>query len=198
MDAKLFDNYIKISMFPGRVEPELQIRSMVFPQPIRVTPDFDGAWEWLEPDKFFDDLTMAAEIKGLGPYRKGVRLWAAEWWRIGAWDEDSYRIAVDYSGRDWVKTWLDVEDDDIFEFLWSESSDEAQRAFGGRDDYEWEPGHSPCRWRAPETMPEFVCRSRYVVENVSIEYPRLIHGDYRGGNRFEDIGWQFVVDVKRV
>lgn len=103
------------------------------------------------------------------PYRPGEFCYVREVWRIGAWDESESQIAIDYKDGP-RKKWLFVEDEELFERLWIESTDDAEKAgikLNEDDRYEWEPGQSPCRWRSPVTMPQWA--SRRHVRIVSCE-----------------------------
>ena len=101
-------------------------------------------------------------------YRPGEVVYVKEPWRIGAWLEDEARIAVDY--KDFIrKEWLDVQDGILFERLWKESTDDAEKVYGRQEGYIWKPGESPCRWRSPVSMPAFVSRLHLRIVSVRPE-----------------------------
>lgn len=103
------------------------------------------------------------------PFLPGEECYVREAWRVGAWNEENYQIAIDYKDGP-RKKWLFVEDEELFERLWIESTDDAEKAgikLNEDDRYEWEPGQSPCRWRSPVTMPQWA--SRRHVRIVSCE-----------------------------
>lgn len=97
------------------------------------------------------------------------RRWVKETWRIGAWCESDGCVAIDYISDGYSrKQWIDVPDDDVFNRLWIESTDDAARVFGPRDRYKWKPGESPCRVRSASTMPQWASRFTVQVDRVEV------------------------------
>ncbi|GAB6276276.1 MAG: hypothetical protein SAMD01599839_08160 [Rectinema sp.] len=98
-----------------------------------------------------------------------------EGWRIGAWDEDTGRVAIDYKADGYCRQeWLEIKNDDngeVFNRLWIQSTDDARKALGVQEEYLWNPGESPCRWRSPLFMPRWA--ARILLEVVSVRVERL-------------------------
>ena len=110
--------------------------------------------------KDIGSLTLLVPTKP--PYAPGDELWIAEPWRVGAWDCNNARIAVDYRADGFSDpTWCNVADEP-FERLWVESTDDARTAGFGLDadgNYHWKHGESPCRRRPSTHMPQWAARS---------------------------------------
>ena len=105
----------------------------------------------------------------------GDRLWVRESWRIGAWDEDSGCVAIDYMAdgycrKEWIKPTNDPRGE-IFARLWLQSANDARKVYGELDQYDWQAGESPCRWRPSIHMPRWA--SRILLEIVSVRVERL-------------------------
>lgn len=147
-----------------------QTRRVIKPQPIEhkgvcecgpaIAGSMHALIEWLISNKC--------------PYGKpGDRLWVRETWRIGAWNENTGEVYIDYCDGP-RKAWLEIPDGEAFERLWVQSSDDAERAGIKPDEngrYTWEPGRSPCRWRPSIHMPRWA--SRITLEVVSVRVERL-------------------------
>ena len=103
-------------------------------------------------------------------YHPGDRLWVRENWRVGAWSEDRCAIAVDYKADSFSRQeWIVLPDEDQFERLWLQSTDDAIAAGRRADEdgkYHWDPGCSPCRWRSSRFMPKVLARIRLEVLNA--------------------------------
>ncbi|MDD5338210.1 MAG: hypothetical protein PHG35_02195 [Dehalococcoidales bacterium] len=107
-------------------------------------------------------------------YQVGETVYAKEAWRIGAWDEDSARVCIDYELDNFCrKEWLDWPGDyDDFNRIWIECSDDAQKAGFKTDEYDkyhWKPGESPCRWRSPLHLRAIHARTFFEVTDVRPE-----------------------------
>ena len=102
-------------------------------------------------------------------------LWVKEAWRVGAWNEDTGQIAVDYRADGYLRReWLQVETDEQFQRLWEQSSLDAEAA-GMQCDadgkYDWEPGLDVTRWRSPLFMPK--CATRIWLRIADVRAVRL-------------------------
>ena len=144
-------------------------------------------WAKGAPDVF--DWANARVGQGSGPYLElhtdesehrispraavGDRFWVKENWRVGAWDEDNGKIAVDYRADNYSDpTWRQCNDPERFERIWIKSSEEAQEAGVYPDvdgQYSWQPGNSPCRWRSSLLMPRFASRILREIVGIRIE-----------------------------
>lgn len=108
------------------------------------------------------------------PYGKpGDILWVRETWRIGAWDENTGSIAVDYKVGNYArKEWIRIKDSERFEKYWIESTDDAGNAGLKLDkigEYHWKPGEAPTRWRPSIFMPREAARIFLKVKNIRVE-----------------------------
>ncbi len=143
-----------------------QTRRVIIPQPIWVRP----------PNTPFK--THDADPRGIikCPYGvPGDRLWVRETWRVGAWNEDTGEICVDYRADGFVrKEFLKVPDPEQFTRLWIQSSDDARKAGITCDadgKYHWKPGEAPTRWRSPRFM--YRCTSRIILEVTKVRVERI-------------------------
>ncbi len=108
------------------------------------------------------------------PYGQvGDRLWVRETWRVGAWDENGGRICVDYKADNYARQeWLTVPDNEMFQRLWIQTSEDAEKAgvkYDSDGKYHWKPDDSPARWRSPIHMPRWACRLTLKVTSVRVE-----------------------------
>jgi len=96
------------------------------------------------------------------PYgQPGDHLWFRETWRVGGWNADDQSITVDYRADNYARPeLLYVEDEEQFERLWEQSSEDAAKAGLVPDDegYHWKPGQAPTRWRPNIYMPRWASR----------------------------------------
>lgn len=102
------------------------------------------------------------------------RLWVKETWRVGAWNHDLTSIAVDYKADGCCrKEWLLCPDEEQFERLWMQSTDDAAASGLMVDEdsgeYHWRAGESPCRWRPSMFMPRWASRLNLTVKAVRVE-----------------------------
>lgn len=108
----------------------------------------------------------------------GDELYIKEVWRVGAWDEDTGIIWIDYkadnySRQDGVVVPSLYSTGKEFQRLWEQSCEDAEAA-GVKPDadgqHHWEMGNSPCRWRSPMFMPQWAARRYFVLTRVWQEH----------------------------
>jgi hypothetical protein len=117
----------------------------------------------------------------------GDLLFVRERWKVQSWNENEGLIKVAYKSDGGVsQEWIEVKDEDTFNSLWIESSDDAEEAGvkpNGEGRYHWSSGISPCRWRSALTMPVSFCR---LVLRVSKSYGFFIRDAAGSEDLFED------------
>lgn len=140
-------------------------------------PSADGSTHKLWWRDLYERLIGAVPACPYG--QPGDRLWVRETWRIGAWREDGGRLAFDYraSPEITITPWVTIPDDDDGEkfcLYWSGVCDELRQkcVYADSDDqYRWEQGKAPLRWRPSIYMPRWA--SRITLEIVSVRVERL-------------------------
>lgn len=103
----------------------------------------------------------------------GDRLWVRETWRVGAWNEDQ-SICVDYRADADSSSWLTVPDNEEFDRLWIQSTEDAIKAGLCPDEgneYHWKKGEAPTRWRPSIHMPRWA--ARLILEIADVRCERL-------------------------
>jgi len=111
------------------------------------------------------------------PYLPGETVYIKETWKVGAWRENDNCIAIDYKDyirKEWIFWGGTFAADAQFVKLWEDSIDDAKKVYGAQEQYHWEPGQSPCRWRSPRFMPECAARSHARIASVRPERVREI------------------------
>jgi hypothetical protein len=156
----LFSGEMVRAILEGR---KTMTRRVIKPQPHHLTGRAGGRY-------IGDPLTEDGKIIHCPYGQPGGRLWVRETWRVGAWREDDQLIAADYRADGYARReWLHVEDKDYFEKLWEQSTQDASAALGIQENYKWEPGASPCRWRPSIFMPRWASRILLEVTVVRVE-----------------------------
>ena len=164
----IFNSEMVRAILEGR---KMQTRRVINPQPTikpRIFKNEDGVF-WSLIDKCLFQKSPFGTI--------GDKLWVRETWRVGAWDENKGTIAIDYKDNDNVfarREWLEVEDDEMFNKLWIQSTIDAHKARIKSDkqgQYHWKVGEAPTRWRSSIHMPRWA--SRIGLENIDIRVERL-------------------------
>ena len=171
----LFNAQMVRAILDGR---KTQTRRVMKPQP---DSTHDGEPYWFIGGYRAWRFTGTTAILRIGsfnpissPYGKtGDRLWVRESWRIGAWDEDSGCVAIDYMAdgycrKEWIKPTNDPRGE-IFARLWLQSANDARKVYGELDQYDWQAGESPCRWRPSIHMPRWASRILLEVTEVRVE-----------------------------
>jgi hypothetical protein len=141
----------------------------------------DGVWRWRDFEWPDGGVFPASGIDDYAPYLPGDLLWVRETWRIGAWDESTQCIAVDYKADGFVrKEWLYVPDKRRFKRYVTQSQKQAEAAglFPDTDgEYHWEPGKAPTKWRPAIFMPREAARLFLRVTGVRVEQVQEITTD---------------------
>ena len=116
----------------------------------------------------------------------GDIIWLKEKWRVGAWDHDAKRFAIDYEASPTLTNtaWLSVSDDDQanvegFYRVWSEVADELSAKGIKRDvdgHYRWSAGQAPMDWRSAESMPRWASRITLEITDIKIQQIQDITG----------------------
>lgn len=107
-------------------------------------------------------------------YQADDILWVRETWRVGAWNEETQCIAVDYKEGAIRKEWIRVPDRARFLRYVRQSVADAEKA--GQTTV-WEPGTAPTRWRSARFMPREVARIFLRVTAVRAERIQDITSD---------------------
>ena len=193
----------------------------------------EGWWPYRSDDSESPVVNGGDEIPYTCPYgQPGDRIWVREAWRIGAWNQDTEEVCIDYCDgprREWLTVPVEAGGDpfeSMFNRLWQQSTDDAIKALGDQDQYKWEPGQSPCRWRPSIHMPRWACRITLEVVSVRVErlqdisrgdamaegcpFPNMAEGDdprkwyadlweqINGPGSWAENPWVWVIEFRRV
>jgi len=105
------------------------------------------------------------------PYgQPGDRLYVREAWRVHTWDENSGMIQVEYRDGS-ISDSLDCPDEEMFERLWIQSSDDAQKKavkYNEDGQYCWGIGEAPTRWRPNIHMPKWAARTWLEIATLDV------------------------------
>jgi len=141
---------------------KMQTRRAIKPQ-----PELGRPWKNWTVDPEGIDLPIAQCPYGI----RGDRLWVRETWRIGAWSVDIENcMCIDFRADGHCDpVWREVNDDEMFERLWTQSSDDAMKSGLEGEHFHWEKGEAPTRWRPSIFMPRWASRILLEITNVRIE-----------------------------
>ena len=108
-------------------------------------------------------------------YKLGEILYVKEPWRVGAWNADQTKAALDYTGFI-RKELLDIPPEKRWMFFKNLCSELLNCGnFMGVDGiYRWEPGESPLPWQNPLFMPRWAARSFVKITDIKVERLRDI------------------------
>ena len=155
-----------------------QSRRVIRPQPEEFYWAGKSRYLWRPKRGVFVDgwaeKHLAQKMAQHCPYgTPGDKLWVRETWRVGAWSEDTGEVCVDYKADNHAcQEWLRVEDEEQFDRLWIQSTDDALASgleAGEDGTYHWEPGKGPARWRPSIHMPRWASRITLEVTGAGAE-----------------------------
>lgn len=173
----LFSGEMVKSILAGR---KGATRRVLKPQPLTVYKSgvFNGDEKNFVAHCQFEDSPSDRWVRC--PYGKpGDTLWVREAWRVGAWSEDG--ICLDYRADNFCrKEWLKVPDEEQFDRLWMQSTEDAVKAELEPDEcgmYFWPPGQAPTRWRPAIFMPRWASRLSLNISRIRVERLQDISAD---------------------
>lgn len=98
----------------------------------------------------------------------GDHIFIQEGWRVGRWNHHQASICIDYIADNYARKEPLRVHHNLFDQLWHESIEDAEKALGPKEIYKWDHGKSPCRIRTAESMQGWAARVWFKVTGVKV------------------------------